>query len=330
MPLFSVIVPIYKVEAYLGECIDSILAQTYDDFELILVNDGSPDNCGRICDEYAEKDNRIHVIHKENGGVVSARQAGAEAATGRYIACVDGDDWIAPEYLERFADVIHRYDADIVCCGYNSAFPDRMVSVPFKLSSGLYSRERMEREIFPVLLYGVEYLGFAQILCSKVIKQRIFLQHHSQLDTHINLGEDGAVCRACVFSSNSLYIMSECLYFYRQNPHSVTKTTKVFDMSMPRKLALYWEKQIDLTQFDLQAQLYRRVVHDLFYDATTQFNRKEPFSVIIRDIKAQLDEPYYRKAINQCCFRGNWKGTLAKAALKYRLYGVLWLYSCLK
>ncbi|OUQ56652.1 hypothetical protein B5E58_10530, partial [Tyzzerella sp. An114] len=90
----SVIVPIYNVEKYLNRCVDSIINQTYKNLEIILVDDGSPDNCGKICDEYAKKDNRIKVVHKENGGVSSARNVGLNIATGDYIGFVDGDDWI--------------------------------------------------------------------------------------------------------------------------------------------------------------------------------------------------------------------------------------------
>ena len=96
MSTVSIIVPIYKVEDYIRECIDSILAQTYPDFELILVDDGSPDSCGRICDDYANRDNRIKVVHKVNGGLTSARNAGLEVAKGEWIMHVDGDDWIEP------------------------------------------------------------------------------------------------------------------------------------------------------------------------------------------------------------------------------------------
>ena len=93
-PKISIIVPVYKVEKYLHKCIDSILAQTFKDFELILVDDGSPDNCGKICDEYAKRDNRIVVVHKENGGQASARNRGINIARGDYIGFVDSDDWI--------------------------------------------------------------------------------------------------------------------------------------------------------------------------------------------------------------------------------------------
>ena len=102
---FSVIVPIFKVEDYIERCIDSILAQTFTDFEVILVDDGSPDRCPQICDEYEKKDQRIRVIHKPNGGLVSARNAGIFAAKGDYITYVDGDDWIKPGLLQ----FVHEY-----------------------------------------------------------------------------------------------------------------------------------------------------------------------------------------------------------------------------
>ena len=92
--MISIIVPIYKVEKYIRQCVDSIINQTYEDIEIILVDDGSPDNCPQICDDYAKTDSRVKVIHKENGGIMSARKAGLKVATGEYIGFVDGDDWI--------------------------------------------------------------------------------------------------------------------------------------------------------------------------------------------------------------------------------------------
>lgn len=113
----SVIVPVYKVEAYLNRCVDSILAQTYRDLEVILVDDGSPDNCGAICDGYAAADSRVRVIHKENGGLSSARNAGMEIATGEYITFVDSDDWIEPEAYAHLLSVMKKYDVKLVCGG---------------------------------------------------------------------------------------------------------------------------------------------------------------------------------------------------------------------
>lgn len=115
--MISVIVPIYKVEDYLRRCVDSLLAQTCGDFELILVDDGSPDRCGEICDEYAAKDPRIFVIHKENGGLSDARNAGLEIARGEYIAFVDSDDWVSPRYLELLLKALESTGSDICECG---------------------------------------------------------------------------------------------------------------------------------------------------------------------------------------------------------------------
>ena len=108
MDLISVIVPVYKVEPYLDKCVRSIVEQTYQNLEIILVDDGSPDNCGAICDAWAEKDSRIKVIHKENGGLSDARNAGMDVATGQWIAFVDSDDWIAEEMYESLLNAAKK------------------------------------------------------------------------------------------------------------------------------------------------------------------------------------------------------------------------------
>lgn len=116
-PLISVIVPIYKVEPYLKKCVDSILTQTHKNLEIILVDDGSPDNCGAICDEYAAKDSRIRVIHKPNGGLSDARNAGMKIMTGQYVAFVDSDDWIEPNMYSSLLGLITRFEADMAFGG---------------------------------------------------------------------------------------------------------------------------------------------------------------------------------------------------------------------
>lgn len=114
----SVIVPVYMVEEYLAECIESIIHQTYTNLEIILVDDGTKDTGGKICDEYQEKDQRIIVIHKENGGLSSARNAGIERATGKYITFVDSDDYLMPDMYQKMMDVMQKYKTDAVCCDF--------------------------------------------------------------------------------------------------------------------------------------------------------------------------------------------------------------------
>lgn len=118
MPTISVIVPVYKVEAYLDRCVRSVLDQTYTDYEMILVDDGSPDNCGAMCDAWAEKDHRIRVIHKENGGLSDARNAGVKNSAGEWITFVDSDDYVHPKMLEALYDAVLAHDVKVSICGY--------------------------------------------------------------------------------------------------------------------------------------------------------------------------------------------------------------------
>lgn len=122
--MISVIVPVYKVEPYLDRCVRSIVEQTYTDLEIILVDDGSPDNCPAICDAWAERDSRVKVIHKQNGGLSDARNAGMDIATGEYIGFVDSDDWIAPEMYQILYNMLQRDQSDIAACGIKMFWED--------------------------------------------------------------------------------------------------------------------------------------------------------------------------------------------------------------
>ena len=122
MECVSIIVPIYRVEQYLDRCIESIINQTYKNIEIILVDDGSPDNCGRMCDKWAKKDDRIKVIHKENGGLSDARNVGLKEATGQYIAFVDSDDWVDVQYIELLLQALLKKDCDIVECNITKCY----------------------------------------------------------------------------------------------------------------------------------------------------------------------------------------------------------------
>ena len=124
LPLISVIIPVYKVEKYLERCVASVVGQTYKNLEIILVDDGSPDNSGAMCDEYAKKDDRIKVIHKKNGGLSDARNAGLEIMSGSYVGFVDSDDYIATEFFERLYSALKKNDADISMCGVIKIFDD--------------------------------------------------------------------------------------------------------------------------------------------------------------------------------------------------------------
>lgn len=146
-PLISIIVPIYNVEEYIHKCVDSILAQTHKNLEIILVDDGSPDNCPAICDEYAQQDSRIRVIHKPNGGLSDARNAGLDVAQGDYIGFVDSDDWIAPDMYEYLLNGMIKYDTDISSCQAIYVYEWRLQYKNIGCDT-VYTREEMLEEVF--------------------------------------------------------------------------------------------------------------------------------------------------------------------------------------
>ncbi len=173
MPIISVIVPIYKVERYLEKCIQSIQDQTLKDIEIILVDDGSPDRCGVICDEFAQNDSRITVIHKENGGVSSARNLGIRIANGEYIGFVDGDDWIDKDMYEVLYDGILKTNAEVAICGYRIEHEGNITQ--FVKNDGktiVYTKEEAVRKI----LIDEEIHSFTW---NKLIKKELFIDFES-------------------------------------------------------------------------------------------------------------------------------------------------------
>ena len=144
--LISIIVAAYNVEKFLPKCIESIINQTFLDIELILVNDGSTDSSGEICNFFVKKDSRFKVLHQENKGLVNARKSGLSIATGKYVLYIDGDDYVEPEFCELLIKETYNYDADIVIGGYIRNYRGRMISVNNILPTGRYEKENIEKE----------------------------------------------------------------------------------------------------------------------------------------------------------------------------------------
>lgn len=216
--MFSVIVPIYNTEPYLRKCVDSILGQTYQDFELILVDNGSADGCPAICDGYARQDSRVRVIHKEHGALTSSRNAGLAIARGIYACYVDSDDWVENTYMEtvtRYAEEFSQPDA--ILFGSTAEFGARSERMDMFTADGYYSRERLEREILPYMMMDRElpYLRgrVFQAPWNKVFKRELLEEHHCR-DERISQAEDISFVYECVYFANSAYFCQEALYHY--------------------------------------------------------------------------------------------------------------------
>lgn len=167
--MISVVIPVYKVEAYLDRCIQSIVQQTYEDLEIILVDDGSPDKCGAICDAWAAKDGRIRVIHKTNGGLSDARNAGLVVASGEYISFVDSDDWLAPDFYQILMQILHEQACDIVSCGFMSTSEVvQDVTIPDSLPTRILSAQEAVGEL--IRDGAVRQVVWNKLYCREVIQ----------------------------------------------------------------------------------------------------------------------------------------------------------------
>lgn len=218
-PYLSIIVPIYNTEKYLGKCIDSILNQTYRDYELILVDDGSTDRSPAICDYYAGKDQRIKVIHKKNRGVMCARKAGLMVSCGEYISFVDSDDWMEPDFYSIFMNCCQSTQADIiVASGYQEEkFCDGKVQnrkVQIRLRQGTYHKW----EIKPMLENDI----IQPALWLKLFKRELISKNIGLIDNRVFLGEDRLCSYACMLDAESLVILSNYLYHYLRHKDSAT------------------------------------------------------------------------------------------------------------
>jgi glycosyltransferase involved in cell wall biosynthesis len=227
IPKLSIIVPIYNVEQFIERCVKSILDQTFMDFELILVNDGSKDNCPVICDNYAKKDSRIIVIHKKNEGLVSARKAGLGIANGDYIGYVDSDDWIDPRMFERMYAAAIEYGVDIVSCDFYISSIDGDIPCRLNTRTGYYSKLDLEKDLYLNILFDTKSndFGITPSLCTKIFKKSIIEKYQYSVDNRIAMGEDLAVTLPCILNANSIYVLDNTyLYHYWQNPDSITRS----------------------------------------------------------------------------------------------------------
>ncbi|MET7030254.1 glycosyltransferase family 2 protein [Sediminicola luteus] len=221
----SVIVPIFRIEKYLPKCIDSLLNQSFLDFELILVDDGSPDNCPKICDDYAKLDDRIKVVHKKNGGLVSARKEGLKNAQGKYISFVDGDDWVDEFYLDILFKLAEANDADLVVTGRFREFNGKIETVKPQMA-GIYNEKELKSLILPNAIYNGEFCahGISTYVWNKLFKRELLCKILFDVPDEIVMGEDAAITYAYLSISKSLVISRIPLYYYRQRHDSIVKS----------------------------------------------------------------------------------------------------------
>ena len=236
MPKVSVIVPVYNVEKYIGRCIESILAQTFTDFELILVDDGSPDKSGTICDEYAKIDSRVRVIHKENGGVSSARNKGLDEARGEWIVFVDSDDWVEEEYLSVFFVHDTRKDGLVL---QGMIFDYDTYSKPIIFENRLIAGENFVKEVSAcnIMRYGGP--------CCKLFNNSIIQASNIRFPLDYSYGEDTVFFYQYLVFVNEIRLSSKANYHYIQDS-SVSLMRRVHPFSRLNKFVMEGAKYLSV------------------------------------------------------------------------------------
>lgn len=212
MPLISIIVPIYNLERYLPRCIDSILKQKCYDYELILVNDGSKDESGRICEKYASKDSRIRVFHKENGGVSSARNMGISNATGEWMVFIDGDDWIDPSYLD-IVRIHSDKNVDILHFGYKRVLSDGSVEDKIPADEGYIDSGNL-----------ISHANWASTSFSYAFRTRLVKQYELRFPIGMRTSEDRLFIVCCALRSKKIFNIKESHYYYAFTPGSAVNS----------------------------------------------------------------------------------------------------------
>jgi len=275
-PLITIIIPVYDIEKYIRKCLESVLQQTYTNLEIILVDDGSPDNCPQICDEYAAKDNRIRVIHKTNGGLSSARNAGLDIARGEWIGFVDSDDWLLPNMYERLYNAIEYEDADLAICGYKYVDEsDKPVGERFSV---IRDEVLSKSDVFDIFFR--KYNTFYITVWNKLYAKKIFLNLRFP-DGKIH--EDEFTVHHIFNECDKIVTISDVLYMYVQRKESIMN------------------EQFSLKRFDAVDALCDRYMffRDKGLNAQAKLSLRSAYILVLSGLNRlnceQAIKPYYNK-----------------------------------
>lgn len=257
-PTLSVIVPVYNTEKYLAECIQSLLKQSFRDYEIILVDDGSCDASVKICDEFADKYDFISVIHNKNQGVVNARKSGFLMSKGKYVSYIDSDDIIAPDMYEYMMGKIEKYDADICICGIIIEYRRGDAYSNCFIKPGIYDKEALQSDFYPKMLFDIENddPGTNPSMGNKIIRRELLEKNLMTVNEKITYGEDAMCTYPCLLDAERVYVVdNKFFYRYRQVDTSISH---VYDDKLLCKFQLLVEeldREFRKRGFDAKDQL---------------------------------------------------------------------------
>lgn len=296
----SIVIPVYNAENYLFRCLDSVIAQKYHNLEIIIVDDGSTDSSAKICDEYANKDKRVTVYHKENGGAGTARKEGLRHAHGDYITCVDADDWIEEGAYENLMDIANTFQPDMIACSFIKEFGSFQTERRDYPEEGYYRKE----EFYNVMKKaGDEKPFFCQVicgsLCCKLFKREYFERFQNSVPSEIMLSEDLAVVLPMIMDIKSIYVSKMPFYHYCQNKGSSSWVWRTGEYQRLITLVDYLKKYYDFYQDEVYKRLILHSVYfammDLLYDIPGEYFKDGiPF---LKDISRDSNIVVYGKGV---------------------------------
>ena len=324
MRSLSIIVPIYNGEKYLRKCLDSILAQKYTDFELILVDDGSKDSSLEICREYEKKDSRVIVIHTENGGPVASRKNGVNAANGEYIGFVDCDDYIDEDMFSQMFDALQKNKSDIVVCGIIIEDTYARSKEQYNLFDGYFDKHKITEIVIPKMLVYSDFIKFGIIpaVYTKLAKAEIVKSVFSNLPNNMSIGEDVAITAHSVMIANSLTVVRYAGYHYVQYDSSLVH--KFNPKRFEHICNLYNNlKTIDNEDYQRQVPIY---ISYLIYNAVAECITKSGYSKkeTRRYIRNILDNSISEKCLKTAITSGiSFKDKVKMFLMKHKMIFLL-------
>lgn len=335
----SVVVPVYNVEKYLNRCVKSIQNQTLKEIEIILVNDGSTDHSGAMCDEFATLDERIQVIHKENGGLTSAWKAGVERAQSDFVGFVDSDDWIDLDMFEKLYEKAVETNADLTICGLVYEFEDGVTkskTESSKLVGKLYERKEIESKIFPTLLSDGSFFGrtIQPARVTKLYKRQIILDNIKYCSDRVSIGEDLQLTFPVLCDAKRVLMIENYFpYHYWINANSMTGK---HDENYVGKIAETMNQLLNISVqknvFDFSTQIINDFLCLTILGIKNEImrNYKAGFSKVIKNLKKIFNMPEVREAIETYDMP---KLSMAEKIyiqlIKYRLYRICFLITFL-
>ncbi len=323
-PLISIIIPVYNTEKYLPACLDSILAQTYTNFEAILVDDGSKDGSGRICDEYAEKDSRFVVVHKDNEGVAKARITAFEHSKGELITFIDSDDYVSPLYLEKLAKPIIEKDADMVSCDYSYVNEKGQKTEFAAKLTGRYEGDNLTKFISRHYYYDKKIKGFGMtcFLCTKMVKRKYVLQGLQEC-LGLWFGEDQISMFSMLTRINNLILIPDRLYYYFM--HDGQASSK-YNLNLWNSIITMLERYDNLDYKGIAKNGLRK--RTWIYIKTTIQNKMSKSSLNKREycehLKHMRNSIYMRKFFRPFIVDSSLKDNICYWILKVKLYSLLY------